>query len=53
MLRHDAGEAVDTYTITGLEEGAEYFVYAVLTDAVLHEATVVSQSISTRAVAGS
>lgn len=53
LLRHDAGDAIDTYTITGLDNGAEYFVYAVLTDNVLHEATVVSQSIASRSVAGS
>lgn len=53
IIRFDAGaDPVSPYTITGLEPGAKYSVYAVATDAEYEKAKTVSQSSSSTATAG-
>jgi len=45
ITRHDAGANPCTpYTITGLESGAQYYIYAVVTDAQYDAALTVSRS---------
>ncbi len=52
LTRVDAGAADGgSFTLTGLEEGAEYQVYAVTTDAPYPEATMVSASLCAEAAA--
>jgi len=53
LVRFEAGVgAVSPYTMTSLEAGAEYYIYALLTDAPLAEATAVSATSCALAVAG-
>ncbi|HPS57999.1 MAG TPA: fibronectin type III domain-containing protein [Spirochaetota bacterium] len=47
-----AGTDSSTHTITNLEPGAEYFIYAALTDMDYKEATMVSASVAVTALAG-
>ncbi|MBN2038789.1 MAG: hypothetical protein JW864_02035 [Spirochaetes bacterium] len=44
--------AISPYTISGLEAGTEYFVYAVITNDGYASAETVSASVSMRATAG-
>ena len=47
ISRHDAGtDPVSPFTITGLEAGADYSIYAVVTDAEYDNAATVSQSVA-------
>ena len=49
----DAGiNAVSPFTITGLDAAADYFVYAVIADAVYESAVKVSESVASSAKAG-
>lgn len=53
VTRHDAGaDSSSPFTITGLEPGIEYHVYAVVTDAAYETATTISQSVAAVSVAG-
>ncbi len=53
MKRFSPGSgAASPYTISGLDAGADYFVYAVLTDKDYREATEVSSSVGVPAKAG-
>ena len=53
VSRHDAGaDARSPFTITGLEPGAGYHVYAVVTDAEYEKASTVSVSAAAVTVAG-
>lgn len=53
LIRHDAGAgAVSPVVISGLEPGAEYALYAVVTDYEYAHATTVSASASATAAAG-
>jgi len=53
ITRHDAGANPSSpYTITGLENGAQYHIYAVVTDAQYNAALTVSQSVAALAIAG-
>jgi hypothetical protein len=53
VTRHDAGaDAVSPFTITGLETGAQYFIYAVITDNQYDSALTISSSVSASATAG-
>ncbi|PKL18216.1 MAG: hypothetical protein CVV49_07110 [Spirochaetae bacterium HGW-Spirochaetae-5] len=53
ISRHDAGaDPVSPFTITGLESGASYSIYAVVTDAEYGSAMTVSQSVAAVSVAG-
>ncbi len=53
ITRYNAGaDAVSPFTITGLETGADYFIYAVVTDAVYENALTVSQSVAASSKAG-
>lgn len=47
-----AGTGSSAHTITNLEPGSEYFIYAVLTDQNYTEATMVSASVAVTAFAG-
>ncbi|MFH0976970.1 MAG: hypothetical protein V1874_14400 [Spirochaetota bacterium] len=50
---HEAGiNPVSPFTISGLEPGGEYFVYAVITDGEYSSAVTASASVSVHAVAG-
>ncbi len=54
LIRFEAGDnAASPYTLTGLDAGGEYFIYAILADAPLAEATVVSATAGAIVVAGS
>lgn len=53
FTRYDAGANPSSpYTITGLESGAQYYIYAVVTDAQYDTALTVSQSVAALATAG-
>lgn len=53
ISRHDAGAGtVSPFTITGLEAGAEYSIYAVVTDAQYDSAVTISQSAAAVSMAG-
>ena len=53
IKRFDTGlNPVSPFSITGLDAGAEYFVYAVIADAAYENATKVSESVSGSAKAG-
>ena len=53
ISRHDAGAGtVSPFTITGLETGAEYYIYPVVTDTEYDSALTVSQSVAASSVAG-
>jgi len=53
ISRHDAGaDPVSPFTITGLETGMNYIIYAVVTDAQYDTALTVSQSAAASSVAG-
>jgi len=52
FMRHDAGAgSVSPFTLTGLEQGAQYHVFAVVTDAEYVNASTVSVSVSASAEA--
>ncbi len=52
MLRHDAGaNAASPFTLTGLEPGKDYFIYAILTDAAYADAKELSASVSAQSPA--
>lgn len=53
ITRHDAGaDPVSPFTITGRESGADYYIYAIVTDAQYDSALTVSQSVSASSKAG-
>jgi hypothetical protein len=52
LSKHDAGSGTTTpYTLTGLEPGAAYHVYGVLTDATYDESAMVSAAVTASALA--
>ncbi|HPS58027.1 MAG TPA: hypothetical protein PK514_07965 [Spirochaetota bacterium] len=53
ITRHDAGaDLASTFTITGLEPGAQYHIYAVVTDAAYEEAATISASVAAKTESG-
>ena len=53
IIRHDGGaNTASPFTLSGLETGGEYLVYAVVTDTVYDQATTVSGSVHAVAAAG-
>lgn len=53
ISRHDAGADTESpFTITGLETGARYYIYAIVTDAQYDAALSVSQSVAALVRAG-
>jgi len=51
MIRHEVANAASPVSITGLEQGAQYHVYAVVTDGPHATSKKVSPSVSAEAVA--
>jgi hypothetical protein len=52
LSKHDAGSGTATpYTLTGLEPGAAYHVYGVVTDAAYDESAMVSAAVTASALA--
>lgn len=53
VSRHDAGaDPASPFTISGLEAGANYHIYAIVTDAHYESASTVSQSVAASSKAG-
>lgn len=53
IKKHEAGpDPLSPYTISGLEPGASYFIYAVMTDSAYADASAVSAAVSASAAAG-
>lgn len=53
ISRHDAdADAASPFTISGLESGAKYYVYAVVTDAQYDKALMVSSSVAASVIPG-